>query len=136
MKLPHIVFEVTSICNLNCRYCYNIWKRPNAKPVSNNSYSKAKKVLKRLFKIAQVSHLALSGGEPLLAQRFLEIVLFCRMKQKNVTIISNGNMGNRDYFKQLIDLGVSLFELPLHSFDAKTHDYLTRVKGSWQKSFR
>jgi len=105
-----------------------------ANPVSNNSYSKAKKILTRLFKIAQVSHLALSGGEPLLAQRFLEIVLFCRMKHKNITIISNGNAGNSEYYKQLVDLGVSLFEFPLHSFDPQTHDYLTRVEGSWDKA--
>jgi len=26
LNLPHIAFEITDACNLNCLYCYNIWK--------------------------------------------------------------------------------------------------------------
>lgn len=133
-KLPFIVFEITSHCNLNCRYCYNIWKRPESKTANYNSYQKAKKTMQRLFKIAEVDHVTMSGGEPFLCERFSELVLYCRMKHKSVTIISNGNTATKKDYKQLIDLGVSLFEFPIHSADGGTHDYLTQVKGSWQKS--
>jgi organic radical activating enzyme len=56
-----------------------------------NSYKQAKKTLKRLFKIAEVGSVTFTGGEPFLAERFNELVLFTRLKNKSVTIITNGN---------------------------------------------
>ncbi len=114
INLNYIVFEATIACNLSCRYCYNIWKRPQGGPLYNNSYSKALKTLKRLFKIAHVSHLAMSGGEPLLSERFPELVLFCRLRKKDITIITNGNGENKARYKELSGLGVNVFEFPLH----------------------
>lgn len=136
IRLPHITFEITSVCNLNCRYCYNIWKMPGTKNNTQfNSYTKAKNTLARLFKIADVDSVAFTGGEPLMAERFAEVVLYTRMQKKRVTIISNGNSDSAMY-RQLADLGVELFELPLHSPDAGAHDYMTNVSGSWEKSVR
>jgi len=132
-NLPFIVLEVTSSCNLNCRYCYNIWKRPEEKSIHLNSYKKAMDTLKKLFSVAEVTQVTMSGGEPFLCERFSEIVLFCRMKKKNVTIISNGTSVSRDEYKQVIDLGVDLFEFPMHSSKPEIHDYLARVEGSWAK---
>lgn len=136
INLKYIVFEATSICNLNCRYCYNIWKRPHSSPYYSNSYAKAIRTLKRLFKIAHVTHIAMSGGEPLLSQRFQELVLFCRLKKKDVTVITNGNGGSPADYKELLGMGVNVFELPLHSHKPETHDYLTRTEGSWENAVR
>jgi radical SAM protein with 4Fe4S-binding SPASM domain len=136
-KLDFITLEVTSQCNLNCRYCYNIWKIPETKGFHHfNSYHKAKKTLKRLFKIAEISHVTFTGGEPFLAERFPELVLYARMKKKSVTIITNGSGTDETGLQQMIDLGVSLFELPIHSYDPKIHDYLSETEGSWQNSVR
>lgn len=30
LHLPQILFETTPSCNLDCRYCYNVWKPPGA----------------------------------------------------------------------------------------------------------
>ena len=87
-----------------------------------------------MFGIADVHHVTMTGGEPFLAERFSEIVLFCRMKNKEITIISNGNAGTKEDYKQMLEMGVSLFEFPLHSNIPSIHDYLTTVKGSWEKS--
>jgi radical SAM protein with 4Fe4S-binding SPASM domain len=134
-SLPHIIFETTSVCNLKCRYCYNIWKIPGANGFEQfNSYKQAKKTLKRLFKIADVSSVTFTGGEPFLAERFNELVLFTRLKNKSVTIITNGNGATKKDYKQMVDLGVSLFELPIHSPAAKEHDFMTNTPCSWQKS--
>jgi radical SAM protein with 4Fe4S-binding SPASM domain len=130
-KLPYIIYELTTDCNLNCRYCYNIWKRPDASYKRMNSYKQAKKTLKRLFSIVDVDFVTMSGGEPMLSERFLELVMFCRMKNKGVNIITNGNAGKDHVYKILAQLGVSMFEFPLHSDRAKEHDYLTQVKGSF-----
>ncbi len=135
VKLNHVAIEVTSVCNLKCKYCYNIWKAPGTNDFSDfNSYKQAKKTLKQLFKVADVKNITFTGGEPLLAERFPELVLYTRMKKKVVTVITNGSGGTENNYKQLIDIGVGLFELPIHSYNTKVHDYLTEIKGSWQKS--
>ena len=134
-QLPHITFEATSVCNLKCRYCYNIWKIPGTSGFEQfNSYKQARKTLNKLFKIADVNQVTFTGGEPLIAERFNELVLFTRMKKKSVAIITNGNKATASEYKQIFDLGVKLFELPLHSPTEKEHDYMTDTTGSWQKS--
>ncbi len=125
-----IIFEVTSKCNLKCRYCYNVHKAPLGIAPATGGYHKAKRVLKRLFRVADLDRVTMTGGEPLLQERFLEIVLFCRMQGKRVVIISNGTSGDKEVYKQLIDMGVKLFELPFHSVDSEAHDRMTAVSGS------
>jgi len=113
-------------------YCYNIWKRPGAEPGARSSYKESKRALKRIFKLTDAAHVSMSGGEPFLAERFLELVLFCRMKGKTVTVITNGNAAARDDYRAMVDMGVGLFEIPLHSPTAEIHDRMTSVEGSWQ----
>ena len=134
--LPYISLEITSDCNLNCRYCYNTWKRPGEKTVRLNSYLKAKKVLKQLFRIADIKHVTFTGGEPFLSERFDEIVLFTRMKKKDVTLITNGNAASQKDYEMMVKLGVGLFELPLHSINPEIHDKITKVNSSWEKSLQ
>jgi len=134
LKLPHIAFEITDDCNLNCIYCYNIWKMKEADHQPFNSYEKAIQTLRQLFQQADVKSIAFTGGEPFLAERFIEVVLFCRMEGKRVTIISNGNRIKESDCKQLLRINVDLFEFPIHSAQAEIHDRMTNVKGSWEKS--
>lgn len=134
IQLSHIAFETTDACNLDCVYCYNIWKTDRVKHEPFNSYKQAMATLKQAFAMADIQQVAFTGGEPFLSERFAEVILFCRMEGKQVTLISNGTVGTAREYKQLHKLGVGLFELPVHSFDADTHDRMTRLKGSWQKS--
>jgi len=132
--LPRIAFEITSVCNLQCKYCYNIWKAPQALPFKHyNNYHQALKTLKQLFKIADVPHITFTGGEPFLAERFSEIVLFTRLKNKSLSIISNGTSAKSEDYKTMSELGVSLIEIPILADNAAMHDSLTGIKGSWQK---
>lgn len=107
---------------------------PDSELKSYNSYKQALKTLKKLFKIADIKNIAFTGGEPLMAERFLEIVLYCRMQGKSITIISNGTYGKQEDYHHLINMGVGLFEIPIHSPTAEIHDKMTQLPGSWQKS--
>jgi radical SAM protein with 4Fe4S-binding SPASM domain len=69
-----------------------------------------------------------------MAERITEIALFCRMEGKAVTIISNGFLGIEGEYRRLIDMGISLFEFPIHSANETIHDDITQVQGSWRKS--
>lgn len=91
--------------------------------------------MKKLFSKAEVDHVTFTGGEPMMAERFAEVVLFTRMKNKTVSVISNGNFANLDAYKTLISLKTSLFEFPFHSAQHFLHDQMTGKDGSWQNSF-
>lgn len=132
--LPHISFETETRCNLQCRYCYNIWKMPGGEFPGEVTYRKARRVLKKLYRRAKVDHFTFTGGEPLLFDRLAELVLFVRLKGSTVTLISNGNAGTEADFKMLIKLGVGLFEFPFHSIDAEIHDRMAGVEGAHEKS--
>jgi len=134
MKLPAVIFETTSACNLDCRYCYNIWKRPGHAKAARSSYAQMIKTLRRLFSVAEVERIAMSGGEPFLSERFAEVVLFCRMQGKQVTIITNGNAATHDDLTQLNAFGIHGFELPFHSPTPDAHDQQTGTAGSWHKA--
>lgn len=135
LKLSHLAFEITSSCNLNCRYCYNYWKSPLFKEkIHFNSYKQSLKTLKRIFKIADVDYLTFTGGEPFMAERFNELVLFAKMKGVAVTVITNGNAGSEKDYGELKSIGVNLFELPVLSHKAEIHDFLTQVQNSHTKS--
>lgn len=134
LKLPHIALELTDRCNLACRYCYNIWKIPGAEHRHFNSYRKAIDALNKLFSQADIKNVTLTGGETFMAERLKEIALFCRMEGKSVTVISNGSLGKPSDYKAMIKMGITLFEMPIHSADELIHDHITQVKGSWKKS--
>jgi len=129
----NINIEITSDCSLNCKYCYNHWKVAN-KGYYSNSYKRAYRLLKHLFKSSDVDTITFTGGEPFLSERFEEIVLYTRLKNKKVNIITNGNSSTDKQLERLIKMGVQLFELPFHSKRPDVHDSMTSVKGSWQKS--
>lgn len=136
LELPLVVFEATAACNLRCRYCYNVWNRPGGGAAPRSSYRVARRVLRRLFGQAAVRSISISGGEPFLAERLSELVLECRLRGAAVTIITNGSGGDRDGYATMRQLGVSSFELPLHSPSAEIHDAMTGVAGSWARSRR
>lgn len=135
IKIPNLAFETTSTCNLNCRYCYNFWKTPDTQNFEQfNNFRQARKTLKKMFSLADVERISFTGGEPFKSERFNELVLFTRMQNKNVSIITNGNSASEEEYEQINSLGVNFFELPIHSHTAEAHDFMTNKKGSWQNS--
>lgn len=132
--VPSLVFEATTDCNLRCLHCYNEYKRPGHDTEPLNDYGTARATLARLYKRADVQHISMSGGEPLMAQRFAELVLLCRMKGSSVNVISNGTFGTADDYATLVDLGVELFEFPILAADPDVHDELTGVPGSFDRT--
>lgn len=131
-RIPYIIFEITQRCNLSCVYCYNYWRRPGYTE-QQSTFKETGRTLKRIFESIDFQHITFTGGEPFLADGLKEFVLKCRMKGKGVNIISNGTSAKLSDYRTLLDLGVSLFELPLHCDSAAVHDALTCSPGSFNK---
>ena len=134
LELPVVMYEVTHRCNYACRYCYNDWKRwpASGEAAGDDAYARNLCTLKQLFRAAKVRQIGMTGGEPFLAERFAELVLFCRMQGAAVSIISNGS-DHRPY-RLMRELGVTQLTLPLHAAAADVHDRMTGADGSWFRS--
>lgn len=129
-----IVFELTEVCNLKCKYCYNHYRKDAEYKVVSPRYRQTLKTLRKLIKSVQIDSITFTGGEPFLSERFSELVLYTRLKKIDVSVITNGTAGSFEEYKVLKSLGVSLFELPVLAPSAEVHDKLTQIPGSWEKS--
>lgn len=135
-SLQRVVFEVTRNCNLQCKFCYNPWKASDDIPEVEEGYKKAKKTLKRIFKTTAPQQISFTGGEPLLAERLQELVLYTRMKGAAVNIISNGTLADRESLQRFKDIGVDRIQFSIHGDRPQEHDLLTGIPGSWKKVYR
>jgi MoaA/NifB/PqqE/SkfB family radical SAM enzyme len=78
--------EPTTICNLNCPFCFG------PKIERNNSeidFEIWKKALKK-FKNMGVENIIISGGEPLLYKNIFELVEFLKNEQFNIVLSTHG----------------------------------------------
>lgn len=134
IDIPFAVFETTSRCNLRCRFCYNHYKAPGVPAPEPSSYARAMKTLRRLYSLARIRTITMSGGEPFLAERFPELVLYCRMKGSRVKVITNGCAAAFGDYRELMAMKEVYFQFPVHSADPAVHDGITGVAGSWERS--
>ena len=59
IKLPGLIYEMTTLCNLKCKYCYNYWKRENAYMLDIEKYN-PKKTLKQFMKSVKCDEITFS----------------------------------------------------------------------------
>jgi len=131
LDLSRIVYEATHQCSRGCIYCYNYWKAPDTKKnnIFSASYSSSKKTLKQLFKIYPVKQITFTGGEPLLAERLPELILYSKQKGARVNLITGGG-GSISLYRKLLYSPPDQFQLPFHSADSEIHDSMMRYTGA------
>lgn len=130
--LRHMLIELTPACNLHCAHCYNGWQRTPPASLERGTYREAFRVLDFLIRRTTVEDVIFTGGEPTLAERFIELVVHALVKGRQVTVISNGN-GPGEVYRRLAQLPVRLVELSLHAATPALHDRMTGVPGSWMR---
>lgn len=59
IRLPGVIYEMTTICNLKCKYCYNHWKKDNVDCLEIEKIS-AKKTLKQFMKSVKCEEITFS----------------------------------------------------------------------------
>ena len=59
VKLPGLIYEMTTLCNLKCKYCYNYWKKENDNIVDIEKYN-SKKTLKQFMKSVKCDEITFS----------------------------------------------------------------------------
>jgi MoaA/NifB/PqqE/SkfB family radical SAM enzyme len=122
-------FEITYRCNHLCTFCYN---SPNgARELTTPQ------IFDALRKIADfgVLYLTITGGEALCHKDFFKIADEARRLGMVLRIYSNGYLlADKAMVRKVKALHPMEVEISLHGATAETHEALTRIKGSFQKT--
>ncbi len=118
-------------CNNNCRFCLSRHKDKTVKPLSTESVREEI----RLAAKRGSTFIDFLGGEPTLRKDLPELISFARDNGfELISITTNGRMlSNRDYTEKLVKAGLNSVIFSIHGHNAELHDYLTRVKGSYDQ---
>jgi radical SAM protein with 4Fe4S-binding SPASM domain len=129
-----LIFEVTRRCNHACVHCYNFWHAPERAAVVKEPEPDTDATLKLLNTVldqVDCPHVTLTGGEPLLRTDLSQIVELLHQRNVMTTLISNGRRLDEPTVVDLLDRGVSLFELPLLGGQREMHDALSGAPGAF-----
>lgn len=82
--------------------------------------------------------LSFSGGEPTIRKDLISFVKYAnKLGFDTIEIQSNGMMYYYDdYVQRLVGAGANRFLVSVHGSNARTHDFLTRVNGSFKRTMK
>ena len=130
--IPYVVmFELTYRCNLNCRHCYVV--RDNS--IEELSTEEVKNIIDQLVEM-KTFFLAFTGGEIFMRDDLFEIAKYAKRKGFLLTFMTNGTLITPEKIEEIKRLKPIKFETSLYGATAKTHDYITRVKGSFERTVK
>lgn len=122
-----ITWAINQKCNLNCRICYSIDRYSGES--EGLSYEKCLKVLEKLRSL-NVLYVFFSGGEPLLKERFYDLLRVCT-SNFCTWIQTNGTMIDRESARKLSLCKVNTVFINLHGHIDTIHDNFTRTPNSF-----
>jgi len=134
--LEHIDIEVNHRCNLACRHCSA--RAAKGRLTEELTTTEIQEVLSGAKELG-LRKVGLTGGEPLVDVPKLEaIARFCINKlEVPLHMHTNGTLVKEEMCQH--DGVLALFEAVSVTFlggDAETHDYMTKVKGSFEKALQ
>jgi radical SAM protein with 4Fe4S-binding SPASM domain len=127
----HVMLELTNRCNARCRHCY-IGNRSSENELNLAEYEH---ILDQLA-AAGTLFLVFSGGEPLMRPDFFEIATLARQKEFSFILFSNATLITSETADRLLELCPERVEISLLGGRAATHDRITMIPGSFDKTIR
>ncbi|QRG87216.1 radical SAM protein [Bulleidia sp. zg-1006] len=124
--------EITSKCNLNCKYCHNL---DFANKNNDMTTEKIKALLISLKKELGVNKVLLTGGEPLLNSDVVEIVqLLTDLKIKS-DLVTNGKLLTEKMINNLSKAGLKRIRISIDGVGDEHNKYRigSNVEELWEK---
>jgi len=131
--ISNLQFELSSRCNERCIHCYIPDEKKNRG--FDMPTAKVKEILDEFSEMDGI-HVTLSGGEVFLHKDIIEIVRYCRTKDLKISILSNLIALKDEYIDELKALNISLIQVSLYSMNPEIHDFITTVKGSFDRTIK
>jgi radical SAM protein with 4Fe4S-binding SPASM domain len=111
-----VIYEVTTRCNLACRYCYNVWNETDYARDELDTTG-ALRLVERIREQTGCMLLTFTGGEPLLRTDLELLVRHARLLGMSCNLITNGTLLTPERARSLVEAGIGLFETPLLGSD-------------------
>ena len=135
-RLRQIYFYLTGECNLRCRHC---WIAPKCVPedTSKSQTALSLDLFRSILEQAKPLGLAsvkLTGGEPLLHPDISEIIEIIRQHDLRMTMETNGVLLSPELAREIVKCERPFVSVSLDGADARTHEWVRGVKGSFDEA--
>jgi len=124
------MWEVTNACNAKCKHCCS--SAADAKE-GELSYEQSLSLLDDLYDRG-FNEIYFSGGEPLMKERFVDIVEYARKKFSNVVFSTNGMLVDEGAARRIAKIGADYVNISIDSISPEKHDAMRGVKGLHRKA--
>ncbi len=125
---------VSKKCNFKCKMC-DMWK--NAYRPSERKELTLKEIKDFIVDLKDVTtepiFIHLIGGEALLRDDLMEIILYIKENGFNSSITTNGYYIEEEMARRIVESRLTGIFLSLDGFKEETHDYLRGMKGSYRR---
>lgn len=129
-----VAYDITNKCNFRCLHCYNNSGENNF----INSELSDEEVISLMHDLGKMKleNVCFCGGEPLLRKDLISIAskILNEYGIKSISLVTNGYLMNKEIAKDLIQSGVTNFQISLDGSSFKSHDFLRQKKGSFEKA--
>ncbi len=123
--------SLTNRCNLRCQMCSVDKYRSDSK--EEMTCEELTKILQSAHKAFGITHLVLTGGEPLLiAEKVKKISEYARSKEMSVVLTTNGYL-LEEHADELVKSGVTHFHVSLDGLE-NTHNAIRSNRDSFKKA--
>jgi MoaA/NifB/PqqE/SkfB family radical SAM enzyme len=121
--------KVSRLCNNNCIFCLD--DRPKRTDVSEEE------VAALLERSRSLGEMLFTCGEPTIHPDLPRFICMARAAgYRSIGLVTNGRrLVYADYCETVLSAGVNELTVSIHGPDARTHDALTRTRGSFDQTF-
>ncbi len=136
--ITSVMMELTYRCSEKCIHCYNEGATRNDEEVSTRgdreelSFEDYKQVIDELYDQGLMK-VCLTGGDPFSKSFAWELIDYLFNKGIAFDVFTNGQKIVNEV-ERLVSYYPRLVGISLYSGKAEVHDYITRIKGSWERS--
>ncbi len=126
---PHVTVSITNRCNLQCRWCYGDCGERGRRELRTQDW------LAFIDDIVANDFIQIyfEGGEPFVREDFRRILKYCARKLMTF-VRTHGTLVTDRLARELKAMGVGRMLVDLMGARAATHDGLTGVAGSFERS--
>ena len=129
-------FELTPLCNLNCKMCYVRVNRTEQEKISRLQTAEEWTALAEKLRDAGTLFLLLTGGEPLLYPAFRAVYLAVRKRGMIVTVNTNGTLLNEDWAAFFAKNPPRRVNVTLYGASGETYKSLCGDETGYAKAMR
>lgn len=119
---------LTSICNLNCAYCFSKCSNRDISLSPDNFNDLILNLTEN-----NIKYVVLSGGEPLLYKDIYKIIKKLSNEDFEISMCTNATLATDKVCKQLFDCGLKKVTISFDDVKKEQFDMITGQKGSYDK---